>query len=101
MPRQPRLDLPGLVHHVMARGIEGQDIFRNDDDREAFLKRLSNGVDRPGGPQLYAWALMSTIHLLLRSGEGLFVAHDEAADDRACRDLSVEDILKSLRNKAA
>jgi len=24
VPRQPRLDSPGLVHHVMARGIEGQ-----------------------------------------------------------------------------
>ena len=72
MPRQPRLDLPGFVHHIMARGIEGQDIFRNDADREAFLKRLSDGVDRPGGPQLYAWALMSNhFHLLLRSGEGL------------------------------
>jgi REP element-mobilizing transposase RayT len=66
------LDIPGLLHHVMARGIEGRDIFRNDDDREAFLKRLSDGVDRPGGPQLYAWALMSNhFHLLLQSGEGL------------------------------
>ena len=27
MPRQGRLDVPGLVHHVMARGIEGRDIF--------------------------------------------------------------------------
>lgn len=72
MPRKPRLDIPGLLHHVMARGIEGQDIFRNDDDRGAFLKRLSDEVDRPGGPQLYAWALMSNhFHLLLRSGEGL------------------------------
>jgi putative transposase len=28
MPRQARLDVPGLRHHVMARGIEGRDIFR-------------------------------------------------------------------------
>lgn len=41
MPRQPRLHIPGLVHHVMARGIEGSDIFRDDDDREGFLKRLA------------------------------------------------------------
>lgn len=72
MPRQPRLDRPGLVHHVMARGIEGQDIFRDDKDREAFLQRLADGVSRPEGPRLYAWALMSNhFHLLLRSGEEL------------------------------
>lgn len=72
MPRQPRLDVPGLVHHVMARGIEGQDIFRDDQDRENFLQRLDAGVKSSGGPQLYAWALMSNhFHLLLRSGDGL------------------------------
>ncbi|MGK2905155.1 MAG: transposase, partial [Desulfuromonadales bacterium] len=72
MPRQPRLDMPGLVHHVMARGIEGRAIFRDDDDREAFLKRLMDGVNKSGGPQLYAWALLSNhFHLLLRSGANL------------------------------
>lgn len=71
MPRQPRLDVPGLVHHVMARGIEGRDLFRDDDDREGFLARLADGVGSPGGPQLYAWALMSNhFHLLLRGGDG-------------------------------
>ncbi len=71
MPRQPRLDSPGLVHHVMARGIEGQNIFRSESDKDAFLDRLGDGINRPGGPQLYAWALMSNhFHLLLRSGEG-------------------------------
>jgi len=35
MPRQARLDAPGLVHHVMARGIEDQKIFRDDIDRIA------------------------------------------------------------------
>ena len=70
MPRQPRLNIPGLVHHVMARGIEGCDIFRDDDDRQAFLKRLADGVSKPGGPRLYAWTLMSNhFHLLLRVGE--------------------------------
>ncbi|MDD2336336.1 MAG: hypothetical protein PHD01_07140 [Geobacteraceae bacterium] len=28
MPRQPRLDIPGLVPHVMARGIEGGNILK-------------------------------------------------------------------------
>jgi REP element-mobilizing transposase RayT len=70
MPRQPRLNIPGLVHHVMARGIEGCDIFRDEDDREGFLKRLADVVSKPGAPRLYAWTLMSNhFHLLLRAGE--------------------------------
>ncbi len=71
MPRQARLDIPGLVHHVMARGIEGRDIFRDDEDRQRFLQRLADEVCKPDGPRLYAWALMSNhFHLLLRPGEG-------------------------------
>jgi len=27
MPRQPKLSIPVLIHHVMGRGIEGCDIF--------------------------------------------------------------------------
>ena len=72
MPRQARLDAQGLVHHVMARGIENQPIFRDDTDRQDFLIRLSNSVVRSGGAQLYAWALMSNhFHLLLRTDEHL------------------------------
>jgi len=41
MPRQPRLDAPGTLHHVMSRGIEGVEIFRNKIDREDFLARLA------------------------------------------------------------
>jgi hypothetical protein len=29
MPRQARLDAPGVLHHVMILGIEGTAIFRN------------------------------------------------------------------------
>ncbi len=72
MPRQARLDAPGLVHHVMARGIEDQLIFRDDKDREGFLARLAEIVSSAGGANLYAWALMSNhFHLLIRTGEHL------------------------------
>jgi len=40
MPRQPRLDIPYVLHHVIARGIERRDIFA-DDDKERFVARLS------------------------------------------------------------
>lgn len=69
MPRQPRLDIPGLLHHVMARGIERTDIFRDDRDREVFVERLGELVPA-GGATLYAWCLLSNhFHLVLRPGE--------------------------------
>ena len=72
MPRQARLDAPGLVHHVMARGIEDQKIFRDDKDRDGFLIRLADSLALSGGATLYAWALMSNhFHLLLRTDEHL------------------------------
>ena len=41
MPRGPRLDAPGVLHHVMVRGIERTTIFRDDTDRTDFLARLA------------------------------------------------------------
>ena len=40
MPRTARLDAPGFLHHVMIRGIERREIFRNNTDRENFIDRL-------------------------------------------------------------
>jgi hypothetical protein len=40
MPRGPRLDAPGVLHHVMARGLDRQVIFRDDRDRRDFVRRL-------------------------------------------------------------
>ena len=66
MPRQPRLDIPGLLQHVMVRGIEKRDIFYDDKDRSEFLDRLSHLVV-DSGTQCLSWALMSNhFHLLLR-----------------------------------
>ena len=70
MPRQARLDAPGTLHHVMVRGIEGREIFQDDQDREEFVKRLSTVV-KESGTKLVAWSLMTNhVHLLLFSGEG-------------------------------
>jgi len=41
MPRLARLDAPGLLQHVMARGIERRKIFKDDQDRKSFLERLA------------------------------------------------------------
>jgi putative transposase len=50
----------------MARGIEGRDIFWDVQDRDAFLRRLSDLIEA-GKAQLLAWSLMPNhFHLLLR-----------------------------------
>jgi REP-associated tyrosine transposase len=40
MPRQPRLDIPGVLQHVIVRGIERSKIFLDDEDRGHFVDRL-------------------------------------------------------------
>jgi len=42
MPRGPRLDAPGTLHHVIVRGIERRKIVDNDKDREDFLTRMGS-----------------------------------------------------------
>ncbi len=68
MPRGPRLDAPGVLHHVMARGLDRQVIFRDDRDRDDFVRRLG-GLSQAGAVSIYAWALLRNhFHLLLRTG---------------------------------
>ena len=45
MPRKSRIDTPGALHHIIARGIERRPIFRDDQDRDDFLKRLAIVVE--------------------------------------------------------
>ena len=55
MPRQARLDTPGVLHHIMIRGIGGRKILVNDKDREDFLKRLGYDANRSAqrGAEIY------------------------------------------------
>jgi len=72
MPRTARLDAPGVLHHVMVRGIEKTDIFWDDEDRKAFLNRVDQLVSSTK-TRIPAWVLMPNhVHLLLFSGpEGI------------------------------
>jgi hypothetical protein len=42
LPRLARVDVPDIVHHIMIKGIERRNIFRDARDREDFLERLGN-----------------------------------------------------------
>jgi putative transposase len=68
MPRLARLDAPGALHHVMIRGIERRNIFRNTKDREDFLYRLSILLPKTE-TSCYAWVFLPNhAHFLFRSG---------------------------------
>jgi putative transposase len=68
MPRQARIDAPGALHHIIARGIERGKIFRDDQDRDFFVTRLGDLVVRTQTKCL-AWALIPNhFHLLLKTG---------------------------------
>jgi putative transposase len=68
MPRTVRIDAPGALHHIIARGIGRRKIFDDDADRDAFLKRLGIVLSE-GGASCYAWGLITNhFHLFLRTG---------------------------------
>jgi REP element-mobilizing transposase RayT len=68
MPRQARIDAPGSLHHIICRGIEGREIFRDDDDREDFVGRLG-AIVTATSTRCLAWALLPNhFHLLLQTG---------------------------------
>jgi hypothetical protein len=64
MPRQPRLDAPEPLHHVMVRGIERTKRFRADLDRADFVTGVATLVVA-GAWTVYAWALLPNHALLL------------------------------------
>lgn len=68
MPRKSRIDAPGALHHIIARGIDRGKIFQDPADKNNFLDRLGDILIDTETP-CYAWALIPNhFHLLLRTG---------------------------------
>jgi len=68
MPRPPRLEFPGALYHVTARGNERRAIFRDDHDRRHYLDRLASYRARFGF-RILAFCLMTNhLHLAIRTG---------------------------------
>ncbi len=68
MPRKARIDAPGALHHIICRGIEKTEIFRDDADRNSFSERLGRVISETN-TRCYAWALIPNhFHLLLKTG---------------------------------
>jgi REP element-mobilizing transposase RayT len=65
MPRQARIELPGLLQHVIVRGVARSEIFTDDQDRADFVRRLGSLLDETK-TLCYAWAVLDNhVHLLL------------------------------------
>jgi REP element-mobilizing transposase RayT len=85
MPRSARLDAPGVLHHVMGRGIEKRPIFLTDEDRNDFLSRLGLLAEE-GYLKVYAWSLLPNhFHLLCK--KGAFSSQHETPTDRVCGEI--------------
>jgi REP element-mobilizing transposase RayT len=70
MARPIRVEFAGAVYHVMARGNERRDIFRDDRDRERFLDTLAGVVEQYGW-RLNAYCLMGNhYHALIGTPRG-------------------------------
>ena len=73
MARPLRLEFPGAVYHIMARGNARQDIFLDDADRHRFLSLFAREVGQQGW-RCYAYCLMGNhYHLLIETPEGNLV----------------------------
>ena len=65
MARLPRLTITGYPHHVILRGNDRQDIFRNTGDYQRMLD-LFEQHSREQGVEIHAYVLMTNhLHLLL------------------------------------
>jgi putative transposase len=57
MPQSARLAAPGVLHHLMGRGIESKEIFLGDIDRNDFMSPLAR-LAEDDAMDIYAWALL-------------------------------------------
>jgi putative transposase len=68
MPRHARLDAPGVLHHIIVRGIEGSTVFADNQDRDDFMARMEK-IFSDTMTRGFAFALLKNhVHLLLRTG---------------------------------
>jgi putative transposase len=67
MARPLRIDYPDAFYHVTCRGNEQREIFRDDQDRSAFLQRLQISLDIYQ-VRLHAYVLMANhFHFILQT----------------------------------
>jgi putative transposase len=67
MPRSPRENFEGTIHHVYARGVAGTDIYRDDLDRQLYLRLLAEVTVRFEWNCLAHCLMTNHVHLLVET----------------------------------
>ena len=105
MARQLRLEFPGALYHLTARGNAREAIYRDDVDRELFLALLGREIEQQGW-QCYAYCLMDNYyHLLIETpepprgrGSGLSFCHElqncSQVVKNTCRDQLTRELIE-------
>ena len=72
-PRKLRVEYPGAIYHVMNRGDQREDIFRDDQDRRRLLATVGEVCEKTGW-QVHAYCLMNNhFHLIIETPEANLV----------------------------
>lgn len=69
MARKPRVQDSGMIHHVIVRGNNSQDIFKDDNDRIRYLHLLHRYKERFKFKILAYCFMDNHIHLLLKQSD--------------------------------
>jgi REP element-mobilizing transposase RayT len=74
MPRPLRVEFAGAIYHLMSRGDHREAIFRDDEDRQTFLRTLGEACEKTGW-QVHAYCLMGNhFHLVTEPPQPNLVA---------------------------
>jgi len=74
MARKLRIQYPGAIYHIMNRGDRREPIFKDDEDRQLFLKSLEQTCGKTGW-QVHAYCLMPNhFHFVLETPNANLVA---------------------------
>jgi putative transposase len=69
VPRKPRVEAPGAIQHVIARGNAGCCIVIDDDDRRTLITSLARVSERVGW-HIHAYCLLDThLHAVVETPE--------------------------------
>ena len=85
MPRQPRKELAGGIHHVTARAPYGRVLFVDDEDRRMYAALLARAVEQSQWELLSHCQMTNHVHLLIRTpkpnlGDGMKAMHERFAN---------------------
>jgi len=86
MPRRPRTELAGGIHHVTARSPWGRLLFIDDQDRVRYLGLLAKEIQQREWQLLTQCQMTNHVHLLIRTpepdlGAGIKSMHERFATD--------------------